>query len=120
MEALLEALPHKPWKVFSGELNLVQLAAVIQHAALHLCGDTGTLHLALMTGAPAVSWFRATPGMKTWIPIGPRYRTIAGDALPQANHLAGIDTGELVQASEAVLRFEAPQAEPNFSNAHGH
>jgi ADP-heptose:LPS heptosyltransferase len=58
MEALVAGLPHKPWRVFAGELNLVQLAAVIQHCAAHLSGNTGTVHLALMTGARSVSWFR--------------------------------------------------------------
>ncbi len=41
MAALLALLPQKPWRVFAGNLNLTQIAAVIKHSALHFCGDTG-------------------------------------------------------------------------------
>jgi hypothetical protein len=41
MAELLALLPQKPWRVFAGNLNLTQIAAVIQHSALHFCGDTG-------------------------------------------------------------------------------
>jgi len=103
MEKLLAGLTRKPWKVFAGELTLVQLAAVIQHCALHLCGDTGTLHLALMTGAAAVSWFRPNPGMRMWIPVGGQYRTIAGTSSPEEKYLNGIQTAELVESVFSVL-----------------
>lgn len=105
MQNLLAALPHRPWKVFPGNLSLVQLAAVIQHCAVHLCGDTGTLHLALLTGAPSVSWFRSRPGMSAWIPVGERHRTIT--TAPRAGEapLAGIETGEIISAVESVLNL---------------
>src|SRR5215831_3395051 len=64
MESLLLTLRRKPWRVFAGNLTVAQLAAVVQHSALNLSGDTGTLHLALMSGTPAVSWFRPNPGMR--------------------------------------------------------
>jgi ADP-heptose:LPS heptosyltransferase len=101
---LVTALGRKPGRVFPGNLTLVQLAAVIQHSALHLCGDTGTLHLALMTGAPAVSWFRSNPGMKMWIPVSDKYRTIVGTTGPDSTYLGGIKADELVNAACAVLR----------------
>jgi heptosyltransferase-1/heptosyltransferase-2 len=104
METLLKQLPRPPWRVFAGELNLLQLAAVIQHSAVHLCGDTGTLHLALMTGTPAVSWFRPNPGSEVWIPVGDRYRTIFGVGNDPHAPLQGIETPELVRAAESVLR----------------
>src|SRR6185369_2426465 len=44
METLLARLKTKPWRILPGNLNLVQLAALIQQSALHLSGDTGTLH----------------------------------------------------------------------------
>jgi len=103
MEKLLAVLPCKPWKVFAGQLTLAQLAAVIQHAALHLCGDTGTLHLALMVGAPAVSWFRPNSGMETWIPKGEGYRTIVGTMSTEAKYLPGISTGEIVKIVKELL-----------------
>jgi len=103
MESLLKQLSRPPWRLFAGELDLMQLAAVIQHSALHLCGDTGTLHLALMTGAPAVSWFRPNPGRHSWIPIGDRYRTVVGRPEPDAKYLGSIQTGQLIEAVQAVL-----------------
>jgi len=104
MEALVSGLKRKPWRAFAGELNLVQLAAVIQHSAVHLCGDTGTLHLALMTGTPSVSWFRSGPGTSGWIPVGERHRTVFGGDLEEGRPLQGVETAELVRSVEQVLR----------------
>ncbi len=103
MTELLALLPQKPWRVFAGDLNLMQLAAVIQHSALHLCGDTGTLHLALMTGARSVSWFWPNPGMQAWLPVGDHYRTIVGTNEPSAKYLCRVDTTELVHAARNLL-----------------
>ncbi len=103
MEALVAQLQRKPWRVFAGELNLVQLAAVIQHSAVHLSGETGTLHLALMTGAPSVSWFWTRPGMRVWMPVGDRHRTVLGTEDPEGKALRGVETTELVRAVADVL-----------------
>jgi ADP-heptose:LPS heptosyltransferase len=103
MDALLKQLSRPPWRVFAGELNLLQLAAVIQHGAVHLCGDTGTLHLALMTGTPTVSWFRPNPGSEVWIPVGDRYRTIFGSGHNPHAALQGIETAKLITAVQKVL-----------------
>jgi len=103
MESLLAGLKRKPWRVFAGELNLVQLAAVIQHSAVHLGGETGTLHLALMTGVPSVSWFWNRPDMRVWIPIGDRHRTVLGTVVAEDKPLHGVATAELVRAVEEVL-----------------
>jgi ADP-heptose:LPS heptosyltransferase len=103
MAALCKQLSRPPWRVFAGELNLMQLAAVIQHSAAHLCGDTGTLHIALMTGTPTVSWFRPNPGSAVWIPIGERFRTIFGTGTDPHAALQGIETVKLVAAVQAVL-----------------
>ncbi len=103
MELLLPLLPVKPWRVFAGNLNLMQLAAVIQRSALHLCGDTGTLHLALMTGTRSVSWFWPNPGMQVWVPPGERHRTVMGTNEAGATYLGNVQTSALIQAVQAVL-----------------
>ena len=108
MASLLQQLPRPPWRVFAGELSLLQLAAVIQHSALHLCGDTGTLHLGLMTGTPTVSWFRPNPKTEMWIPTGDRHRTVFGTGNDPHARLQGIDTRKLLEAMEAVLRTSGP------------
>jgi ADP-heptose:LPS heptosyltransferase len=107
MESLLRRLQNKPWRVFAGELNLIQLSAVIQHSAVHLCGDTGTLHMALMTGTPTVSWFRPTPGLKVWMPVGERHRTLVGTGDDPHAALQGIVTADLVNAVQTVLQTPA-------------
>ncbi len=109
LDALLRGLPRKPWRVFAGDLNLMQLAAVIQHSAVHLCGDTGTLHMALMTGTPTVSWFRPNPGAEEWIPVGPRHRTLMGTGADRHAALQGIVIRDLVNSVETVLQTPVPQ-----------
>lgn len=103
MRDLLARLPRKPWRVYAGELSLIQWAAVIRHSAAHLCGDSGSLHIALMTGTPSVAWFRPYSGMKEWIPIhGPHQVLIGSDADPDA--VRGIATADLVKAVRQALQ----------------
>jgi lipopolysaccharide heptosyltransferase III len=103
MDSLAARLPVKPWRTCAGDLKLTELAAVIQHSAAHFCGDTGTLHLALMTGARTVSWFWPNPGTKAWVPEGRGHRTIVGRSEAGKQFLCGIETGELIHAVQAVL-----------------
>ena len=102
MDALLARLKKRPWRVLTGKLSLVQLAALIQRSAVHLSGDTGTLHLAMMTGVPTVSWFRTDLGMKGWIPAGPHHRTILGSGMGP-DSFREVDPADLVTAVKAVV-----------------
>lgn len=104
MDALLAALPAPPWKCFAGTLDIPQLASVIQDAVLHLCGDSGSLHLAVMTGTPAVAWMRQHANLKEWMPEGPRYRTLVAPDGPDQQQLAGIDNESLVVAARQLLQ----------------
>jgi len=103
MKALLPLLPVTPWRQFPGNLSLVQLSAVIGHSALHFCGDTGTLPLALMTGARTVSWFWPNPSIKAWVPPGEKCRAIVGANLPGDNFLGNVSTADLVEAAGSFL-----------------
>jgi heptosyltransferase-3 len=104
MAELLALLPQKPWRVFAGNLNLAQVTAVIRHSALHFCGDTGTLHLAVMTQTPVVAWFWPNPGLREWVPTGEKYRVIVGANEPGAAHLGKISTVDLITAAQSVLK----------------
>ena len=104
MEKLLALLPRKPWRVFAGNLNLMQLAAVIQGSALHFCGDTGPFHLAVMTNTPTVAWFWPNPGLRQWLPAGGPYRVIVGANEPGAQFLGRVVTDDLVAAAQSVLK----------------
>ena len=107
MENLLALLPQKPWRVLAGNLKLTQLAAVIQHSALHFCGDTGPFHLAVMTNTPTVAWFWPNPGLRQWLPSGGPYRVIVGASEPGAQFLGRIATDELIAAAQSVLKSAA-------------
>ncbi len=111
MEWLVSHLGQRPWRVFAGTLNISQLAAVIQNSAAHLCGDTGTLHIALMTGTPAVSWFRPNPGRQAWIPTGEQYRTLVGTAEEGAIGLGGVTVNDVIAELEEVLASASPKQE---------
>jgi ADP-heptose:LPS heptosyltransferase len=103
MTELLALLPQKPWRVFAGNLDLVQLAAVIKNSALHFCGDTGTLHLAAMTNTPTVTWFWPNPGLRHWAPVGEKHRFIVGVNEADSPFLRRIVTDELICAAQSVL-----------------
>jgi heptosyltransferase-3 len=103
MEKLLPLLPQKPWRVFPGNLNLTQVAAVIKNSALHFCGDTGTLHLAVMTQTPTVAWFWPNPGIKEWVPASEKYRVIVGKNQSEESFLGNISNADLLQASKSIL-----------------
>jgi ADP-heptose:LPS heptosyltransferase len=104
MKELLALLPEVPWRVFAGNLNLLQLAAVIKHSALHFCGDTGPLHLAVMTTTPTVAWFWPNPGLRQWLPEGGLTRSFIGKSEPGMPFLGGIETGDLIAAAHSVLK----------------
>lgn len=110
MKALLALLPQQPWRVLAGTLKLTQLAAVIQHSAVHFCGDTGPFHLAVMTQTPTVAWFWPNPGLREWVPANDRCRVIVGANVPGAQFLGQIETGVLVQAAQSVLAGQSQKA----------
>ncbi len=102
MKKLMVLLRQPPWRVFAGNLNLIQLAAVIRHSAVHLCGDTGTLHLAIMTQTPVVTWFWPNPGIQAWVPANDKCRAIIGANPPGGTFLANVTTEALVEAAKSV------------------
>jgi len=104
LKQLLALLPQKPWRVFAGNLNLMQLTAVIQGSALHFCGDTGPFHLAVMTNTPTVAWFWPNPGLRMWLPDAGPCRVIVGANEPGAQFLGRIATDELLTAAQSLLK----------------
>ena len=103
---LLGQLAQPPWRVFAGNLSLMQLAAVIQHSAVHFCGDTGPFHLAVMTDTPTVAWFWPNPGIRQWLPEGDKFRVLVGANEPGTRFLGRVATRDLLAAAEplAVMR----------------
>jgi ADP-heptose:LPS heptosyltransferase len=103
LDQLLALLPQRPWRVFAGNLNLMQLAAVIQHSVVHFCGDTGPFHLAVMTNTPTVAWFWPNPGIRQWLPEGDQFRVLVGANEPGAQYLGHIATQDLLAAAEQLV-----------------
>lgn len=101
LSALLEHLEQPPLHVFHGDLNLIELAAVIERAALHLGGDSGALHIAFMLGVPTVSWFRHYADMQEWLPVGEQHRAVVGIASPDG--LQGLTVEDFLTAVRYVL-----------------
>ena len=58
LNALLPELTFKPAIVFDGTLSLLELAAIIDESSLHVGGDSGALHIALMCDTKTLAWFR--------------------------------------------------------------
>jgi ADP-heptose:LPS heptosyltransferase len=96
MNELLKKLHFAPWHIFGGDLNLLELAALVQRSGLHLGGDSGALHVAWMVGVPTVSWFREYDGIKDWMPDGTGHRVVIGPA--GLSGLQGINAGVLAQS----------------------
>jgi ADP-heptose:LPS heptosyltransferase len=101
MSALLTTLDFQPWRVFAGDVDLLELAALVRASDLHLGGDSGGLHVAWMTGVPTVTWFRLYNGLADWQPAGDRHRSVIGDRTPGG--LAGIAASDLVRDVEELL-----------------
>lgn len=101
LETLIAQLNFQP-TAFAGNLNLLELAALIGGAQLHLGGDSGALHVALMTGVPTLSWFRDYAGKLEWLPPqGKHHTALFGTPSPQG--LQGISAANLAEASLSLL-----------------
>ena len=101
MSALLATLDFQPWRVFAGELDLLELSAIVQVSCCHLGGDSGGLHIAWMTGVPTVTWFRRYDGLADWQPVGSHHRSVVGERTPEG--LTGIWTSEIVDMVEHLV-----------------
>lgn len=95
LHKLISMLNVKPWKVFEGNLSLEELACVIGCSKLHMGGDSGGLHVAVMMHVPTFSWFREYPAKVEWLPIGKEHRYLIGQASPQG--LQNISADELIK-----------------------
>jgi ADP-heptose:LPS heptosyltransferase len=97
MEKLLRNLNFKPWRVFCGDVDLLELSAIVSMSALHLGGDSGGNHLAWMCGIPSVTWYRNFEGLPEWILRGDRRVAFVGEQNDAG--IRGIRTQDLLDAS---------------------
>lgn len=98
LDQLLSLLNFTPYRVFAGTLSLLEMAAVLNISRLHLGGDSGGLHVAVMAGAPTLSWFRRYAGATEWAPSGEKNRVLVGDSGTKAG-VGGISGADLAGAA---------------------
>jgi ADP-heptose:LPS heptosyltransferase len=102
-KAVAGAAGLAPSAVLAGRTDVLELAALVGHAARVVCGDTGVAHLATAFGTPSVVLFGPTPP-SSWGPPPERAEHIAlwtgqrGDALAPTG-----DAGLLALGVEQVL-----------------
>jgi ADP-heptose:LPS heptosyltransferase len=96
LESLLKLLKRKPAWIFPGNLSIVELTALIARSSLHLGGDSGALHIALMTNTPSISWFKDHLGNIEWIPNGEIHKQLIGQESPRG--ILGISSNDLAKA----------------------
>ena len=83
MDSLLNKLNFKPSEVFNGNLSMLEFAALISLAKVHVGGDSGSIHIAAMLNIPIVCWFRDYEGVEEWAPSGKRDRVFIGKETEQ-------------------------------------
>lgn len=100
---LLPKLTFKPWKLFLGTLSVIELTALIKKSLLHLGGDSGAFHAALLGGVPSLIWFRRYEGMVEWVPEqGDGFCPLIGEATPRG--IEGIQVDALLSSFEALYQ----------------
>lgn len=99
--------------VFAGTLSVPELAKLIQGAVLHIGPDTGSLHLAVLTGCKSVSWFINKTAFLTWAPRGPKHLVLLSIAEqdPVGQRLIGISSEDIVAAAIECLHTPRNSAE---------
>jgi ADP-heptose:LPS heptosyltransferase len=98
LRELAAAVSEPHLQTFVG-LTVAQLAALLARCSRHLGADSGVLHLATALGVPTVSIFRDYPGLKEWLPRGPRDRHLTA---PCACALEVRDSCRRTQTAECL------------------
>jgi ADP-heptose:LPS heptosyltransferase len=101
LENFLKLLKRKPSRIFPGNLSIVELSALIARSSIHLGGDSGAVHIALMTNTPSISWFRDYSGNVEWIPKGNIHKQLIGQESPRG--ILGISSSDL---AKAIVQYE--------------
>lgn len=76
LETRLTELKRKPIRSLIGQTSIKEVMAVVRNSWVHVCGDTGTAHIAAAFGVPCVALFGPTDPDRTG-PYGQRARVIS-------------------------------------------
>ena len=75
LEQQLNALKRRPLRSLIGQTSLKEAMAVVKMSVVHVCGDTGTAHIAAAFGVPCVALYGPTNPDRTG-PFGQRERVL--------------------------------------------
>ncbi len=79
VERVAELMREKPM-VLCGQLDLPQMAALLERCSLYVGNDTGPMHIAAAVGTPTVSVFSARDFPERWWPCGHGHIVLRRDA----------------------------------------
>lgn len=79
VECVAERMREKPM-VLCGQLDLPQMAALLERCSLYVGNDTGPMHIAASVGTPTVSVFSARDFPERWRPCGHGHIVLRRDA----------------------------------------
>jgi heptosyltransferase-1 len=80
LEQSLLALKRRPLRSLIGQTSLKEAMAAVVRSAVHVCGDTGTAHIAAAFNTPCVALYGPTNPDRTG-PFGQRERVLSKRAL---------------------------------------
>jgi len=103
LSAFLPLLSRDPWKCFAGSLTALEACALIGRARLHLGGDSGGVHMAVMQKIPTIVWFKKHHPLSGWAPRGVKDILVFGSLDPETAYLR-INPEEVVDALDLLLR----------------
>jgi len=101
LSQLLPVLEFKPRHVFPGTLSTLHACAVIGRARLHVGGDSGGVHMAVMQKVPVAVWFREHSPLSGWAPRGKNDLLVFGK--PGPDGYLQIDPKEMTAAALSRL-----------------
>jgi ADP-heptose:LPS heptosyltransferase len=84
-------------------LSLRQLAALLAHANIFICNDTGVMHLAAAVGTPLVAIFGPTDPSE-WKPIGKKFVAVRGEK----HHCENVSVQQVLQTVQNLLGPKLP------------
>ncbi|HQU42713.1 MAG TPA: glycosyltransferase family 9 protein [Pirellulales bacterium] len=117
-----QILDGKPWPGVSdwtGQLSVVETAALIEQAELMIGADSGPAHLAAAVGTPAIVLFSGTNRVRQWRPWGHRVIVVKHSVACSPCHLQRCPLiGPSACGASGLRSPLAPQAEPPSSAGH--
>jgi len=117
-----QMLDGKSWpgvNDWTGQLSVVETAALIEQADLMVGADSGPAHLAAAVGTPAIVLFSGTNRVRQWRPWGRRVIIVKHSVACSPCHLQRCPLiGPSACGASGLRSPLAPQAEPPSSSSH--